>query len=194
MSKRAVIQPHAMRSFAQVLSRHQHAAAVLLYTVAVVITSVWVDYTTQGFTDIFRDVLATAFVVLFGILAADLGLSLEGWARRRWQVQLRTWQEFAFGLPFGALVVLMGHALLPLGALVVQVPRVGLALLPTIGIAAEFVTQKAWMPALITGAVSAALHRSMHLWLSHALRTGSGSVAEPPQSQRHSGEHSADPG
>lgn len=185
-----MVQLRAMSKWARQLARRQHAFAVLLYTAAVVVTSVWVDFVTQGFTDVFRDVLVTAFVIVFGLLVADLVLSIEASLRRKLAASVSCWQGLVWGVPLGFVIVLFGHALLPLGALVVQVPRVGFVLLRTIGVVAEFVVQKAWLPALITGAVSALAHRSLCFWLS-----GDRSVAgelEQAQPKSHGNEHRAD--
>lgn len=133
------------------LARYRRPMLVALFALAVLAVSAWVDVARAGRTDLVRDPLSTAIVLIFGAIAGDVALTVLETVDVRWQ--LRPGVRIAIAAALGALAVLAGHALTPLMAMAVQIPRVGLAMIPTIGLGMEYVIRQALAPALVAGAI-----------------------------------------
>lgn len=135
--------------------RYRRPMLVALFALAVLAVGAWVDIARAGRTDLVRDPLSTAIVLVFGAIAGDVALTALTAVDARWRP--RPAARMAAAAAIGALAVLAGHALTPLMALAVQIPRVGLAMIPTIGLGMEYVIRQALVPALVAGAITGAI-------------------------------------
>ncbi|MCS7054559.1 MAG: hypothetical protein NZM18_00045 [Thermoflexales bacterium] len=126
---------------------------VACYAFGVVLVGVWSDLTTAGRTDLVRDPVLTAITFVFGALAGDAALSVEEriFARRGLWPAARP--LFALRLiATSAGWVMLGHLLTPTIAMLVQIPRVGTEILPTIALGLEFALRRALLPTLVVAA------------------------------------------
>ncbi len=131
----------------------RNAPRISLYVLAVLVVGIWRDLAFAGRTDLLRDVLSTVIVIVFGTIVGDTAWSVEEmiFARRGLWPQPRA----LFVLRVMAMSVgwvMLGHLLKPAIAMLVQIPRVGFEILPTIVIGLEFELRWALLPALVMGA------------------------------------------
>lgn len=126
---------------------------IALYAVGVLATGVWSDLASDGRTDFLRDLLSTGIVLVFGAIVGDAALSVEETIYRRrgqWPKSKPLFILRVMTLSIGW--VMLGHLLTPGLAMLVQVPRVGFDILPTIVLGLEFALRQALMPATVIGA------------------------------------------
>lgn len=120
-----------------------------LFALAVLMAGVWTDMLIDGRTDLLRDLLSTGIALVFGLIAGDTALTVEErigrWPRSTLLYVLRV-------MAMSALWVWLGHALMPTLAMVVQIPRAGFDILPTILLGVEFVLRQSFVPCLVLGA------------------------------------------
>jgi hypothetical protein len=120
-----------------------------LFAGAVLMAGVWTDIRVDGRTDLLRDLLSTGIALVFGLIAGDTALSVEErigrWPKPAWRYTLRV-------MAMSALWVWLGHALMPALALVVQIPRAGVEIVPTILLGIEFVLRQSFVPCVVLGA------------------------------------------
>jgi hypothetical protein len=102
----------------------------------------WADVATRGRTDLLRDVLSTGVVLVLGAVAGDVALTVIE------RLHARLLGTVAISIA----AVLIGHLLTPLMAMLVQIPRVGLEIVPTIVLGTEFVIRQALGPSAVIGA------------------------------------------
>lgn len=127
---------------------------VALYALGVLAVGVWRDLAFAGRTDLLRDLLSTAITLIFGAIAGDTALSVEEaifarrglWPSARPLFMLRV-------MVMSAGWVMLGHLLAPAIAMLAQIPRAGLEILPTIALGLEFALRRALLPALVVGTV-----------------------------------------
>ncbi|MCS6848894.1 MAG: hypothetical protein RMN52_14405 [Anaerolineae bacterium] len=127
---------------------------VALYALGVLAVGVWSDLAFAGRTDLLRDLLSTAVTLVFGAIIGDTALSVEEvifarrglWPAARPLFMLRV-------MAMGAGWAMLGHLMTPAIAMLAQIPRAGLEILPTIGIGLEFALRRALLPALVVGVV-----------------------------------------
>ncbi|BCX04963.1 MAG: hypothetical protein KatS3mg053_2901 [Candidatus Roseilinea sp.] len=140
---------------------------IALYALGVLVVGVWSDLAFAGRTDLLRDLLSTAITLVFGAIAGDTALSVEEiiftrhglWPAARPLFMLRV-------MALSAGWVMLGHLLTPAIAMLAQIPRAGLEILPTIALGLEFKLRWALLPAWVVGAgvgsvVGLALARGM---------------------------------
>jgi hypothetical protein len=114
---------------------------VAAYALGVLAVGMWADVATTGRTHLLRDVLSTGVVLVFGAIAGDVALTLIE------QLHARLVGSVAISIA----AVLIGHLLTPLMAMLVQIPRAGFEIVPTIVFGLEFVIRQAIVPSLVTG-------------------------------------------
>jgi hypothetical protein len=121
-----------------------------LFALAVLMAGVWTDMLIDGRTDLLRDLLSTGIALVFGLIVGDTAMTVEERIGRRpkpaWLYVLRV-------MGMSVLWVWLGHALMPTLAMVVQIPRAGFDILPTILLGVEFVLRQSFVPCLVLGAV-----------------------------------------
>lgn len=122
---------------------------ITLFALAVLMAGVWTDLRVDGRTDLLRDVLSTGIALVFGLVIGDTALTVEArigrWPQTRLLYVLRV-------MAMSAGWVWLGHALMPTLAMVVQIPRAGLDILPTILLGVEFVLRQSFVPCFVLGA------------------------------------------
>ena len=86
---------------------------------------------------------------MFGLIVGDTALTVEErigrWPRSTLLYVLRV-------MAMSALWVWLGNALIPALAMVVQIPRTGLDILPTVLLGIEFVLRQSFVPCVVLGA------------------------------------------
>ncbi len=128
---------------------------VALYALGVLVVGVWSDLAFAGHTDLLRNLLPIAITPVFGAIAGDTAISVEEtlfarhglWPTARPLFVLRV-------MATSAGWVMLGHLLTPAIAMLAQIPRAGLDILPTIVLGLEFALRRALLPALVVGAVT----------------------------------------
>lgn len=129
--------------------RYRRPALVILFALAVLLAGVWTDINVDGRTDLLHDLFSTAIALVFGLIAGDTALTVEErigrWPKSTLLYALRV-------MAMSALWVWLGHALLPALALLVQIPRAGFAILPTILLGIEYVLRTSLLPCAALGA------------------------------------------
>lgn len=131
------------------MKRYRRPALVTLYALAVVMAGVWTDLRVDGRTDLLRDVLSTGIVFVFGLIVGDTAMTVEERiGQRPKSTVLYTLRVMAMSAGW----VWLGHALMPTLALVVQIPRAGFDILPTIWLSVEFVLRQSFVPCVVLGA------------------------------------------
>lgn len=123
---------------------------VALFALAVLMAGVWTDLLVDGRTDLLRDLLSTGIVLVFGLIIGDTALTVEEHIGQRPAPALLYVLRVML---MSALWVLLGHALMPALAMLVQIPRAGLDILPTIALGVEFVIRQSLLPCAVMGAV-----------------------------------------
>jgi hypothetical protein len=128
--------------------RYRRPALVTLFALAVLMAGVWTDLRVDGRTDLLRDLLSTGIALVFGLIAGDTALTVEErighWPRPRLLYVLRV-------MAMSALWVWLGHALMPALAMLVQIPRAGVEIVPTILLGVEFVLRQSLLPCVVLG-------------------------------------------
>ncbi len=127
---------------------------IALYALGVLAVSVWSDLAFAGHTDLLRSPLPTAITLVFGAIVGDTAVSVEEaifarrgvWPAARLLFLLRI-------MAMSAGWVMLGHLLTPALAMLVQIPRAGLEILPTIALGLEFALRQALLPSLVVGSV-----------------------------------------
>lgn len=131
------------------LKRYRRPALVALFALAVLMAGVWTDMIVDGRTDLLRDLLSTGIALLFGLIVGDTALTVEErigrWPQSTLLYALRV-------MALSALWVWLGHALMPALALLVQIPRAGFEILPTILLGIEYVLHTSLLPSAVLGA------------------------------------------
>jgi len=126
---------------------------VLIYALGVLAVGVWRDLAFAGRTDLLRDPISTAIVLVFGAIIGDVALSAEASLLARRGLWPRSKLLFVLRLAAtSAGWVMLGHLLTPAIAMLVQIPRAGLSIVPTILLGLEFELRQALLPALTVGA------------------------------------------
>ncbi|MFC1464421.1 MAG: hypothetical protein ACFLMY_06185 [Candidatus Brachytrichaceae bacterium NZ_4S206] len=127
---------------------------VTLYALGVLVVGVWSDLAFAGRTDLLRDLLSTAITLVFGAIAGDTAISVEEAVFARhglWPVARPLFMLRVMAMSAGW--VMLGHLLMPAIAMLAQIPRAGLEILPTIALGLEFALRRALLPALVVGVV-----------------------------------------
>lgn len=131
------------------LLRYRRPALVLLFALAVLMAGVWTDIIVDGRTDLLHDLFSTGIAIVFGLIVGDSALSVEErigrWPQSTLLYTLRV-------MAISALWVWLGHALMPALALLVQIPRAGFDILPTIALGIEYVLCTSLVPCVVLGA------------------------------------------
>lgn len=122
---------------------------VALFALAVLMAGVWTDFIVDGRTDLLHDLLSTGIALIFGLIAGDTALTVEErigrWPRSTPLYGLRV-------MATSALWVWLGHTLMPALALLVQIPRAGFEIVPTILLGIAFVLRTSLVPCVVLGA------------------------------------------
>jgi hypothetical protein len=126
---------------------------ILIYALGVLAVGVWRDLAFAGRTDLLRDALSTAIVLVFGAIVGDVALSAEEALLVRRGLWPRSKLLFLLRLAaMSAGWMMLGHLLTPTIAMLAQIPRAGLSIVPTILLGLEFELRQALLPALVMGA------------------------------------------
>lgn len=124
---------------------------VALFALAVLLAGVWTDLRVDGYTDLLRDWLSTGIALMFGLIAGDTALTVEErighWPRSRLLYALRV-------MAMSAGWVWLGHALMPVMAMLVQIPRAGVEIVPTVALGSAYVLRTSLLPCLVLGAAA----------------------------------------
>ena len=129
--------------------RYRRPALMILFALAVLMAGVWTDFIVDGRTDLLHDLLSTGIALVFGLIVGDTALSVEErigcWPTSTLLYMLRV-------MAMSALWVWLGHALMPALAMLVQIPRTGVEIVPTILLGIAFVLRTSLVPCLALGA------------------------------------------
>lgn len=129
-----------------------HAALIALYALGALAVGVWSDLAFAGRTDLLRDPISTAVTLVFGAIVGDAAVSVEQRIFARHGLWPAAKSLFILRVMAGSIGwVLLGHLLTPAMAMLVQIPRAGFDILPTIALGLEFVLRQALLPALVVG-------------------------------------------
>lgn len=131
------------------IQRYRRRVLVVLFALAVLMAGVWTDIRVDGRTDLLHDLLSTAIALVFGLVVGDTALSVEE-RIGRWPASLPLYVLRV--MVMSALWVWLGHALMPTLAMLVQIPRAGFDILPTIALGIEFVLRTSLVPCVVLGA------------------------------------------
>jgi hypothetical protein len=132
------------------IARYRRPALVALFALAVLLAGVWTDLLVDGRTDLLRDLLSTGIALVFGLIVGDTALTVEERIGRR----PKSTPLYALRvMGMSALWVWLGHALMPALAMLVQIPRTGFDILPTIALGIEFILRQSFLPCLVLGAL-----------------------------------------
>lgn len=127
---------------------------IALYAIGVLAVSIWSDLAFAGHTDLLRSPLPTAITLVFGAIVGDTAVSAEEAVFARRGLWPTAWPLFALRvMAMSAGWVMLGHLLTPAVAMLVQIPRAGFEILPTIALGLEFALRQALLPALVVGVV-----------------------------------------
>lgn len=125
---------------------------IALYALGALAVGIWSDLAFAGRTDLLRDPISTAITLVFGAIVGDIAVSVEQriFARRSlWPVAKPL---FILRVITGSIGwLLLGHLLTPAVAMLVQIPRAGFEILPTIALGLEFVLRQALLPVSVVG-------------------------------------------
>lgn len=131
------------------MMRYRRSALVLLFALAVLMAGMWTDMIVDGRTDLLHDLFSTGIALVFGLIVGDTALSVEEkigcWPKPALLYALRI-------MAMSALWVWLGHALMPALALLVQIPRAGFEILPTVLLGIEYVLHTSLLPSAVLGA------------------------------------------
>lgn len=131
--------------------------ATLLFSLSALALSAWADLDQLGRVDVLRDPISTLIIAVFGALAGDTMMTLEETLRRRLSLLNRPLPSAFVLVGLSVLGAWFGYLFTPLGAMLVQVPRVGLDFLGTISLTIGFIAPRMILPALVAGVMIAAL-------------------------------------
>ncbi len=132
------------------IRRHPRAALVAIYAVSTLGVGIGTDLLTFQHTDLLRDPFSTLMTLVVGAMLGDVTVNL--WLH--WQEVLAPRARLVRGLALSFLTVWGAHALLPLTAMLVQIPRADFAMMTTIVLGMEWLLRHSLLPAVVFGALA----------------------------------------